>query len=115
MTIDKSLQSGSLSMLVLKLTAEEDRYGYQMIEALRERSDHTFDLKAGTLYPLLRGLEEKGWVVSYQQEAENGRMRKYYSITVEGRKELDAKAAEWKAFSGAVEKVMNGAVSYGLG
>lgn len=98
-------------MMLLKLVAEEDRYGYQLIEALRERSDHTFDLKAGTLYPLLRGLEEKGWVVSYEQAAENGRRRKYYSITVSGKKELDAKAAEWKTFSGAVERVMG----YALG
>lgn len=111
MAVDKILQAGSLSMMLLKLVAEEDRYGYQLIEALRERSDRTFDLKAGTLYPLLRGLEEKGWVVSYEQEAENGRRRKYYSITVAGRKELDAKAAEWKTFSSAVERVMG----YALG
>ena len=115
MAVDKSLQAGSLSMMLLKLVAEEDRYGYQMIEALRMRSDDTFVLKAGTLYPLLRGLEEKGYLVSYEQEAENGRMRKYYSITLEGQKQLEAKTTEWKAFSKAVERVMNGGASYAAG
>ena len=53
MAIDKSLLSGSTTMLVLKLLDGQDMYGYQMIEELAKRSDHTFELKAGTLYPLL--------------------------------------------------------------
>ena len=114
MAVDKSLQAGSLSMMLLKLVAEEDRYGYQMIEALRERSDDTFVLKAGTLYPLLRGLEEKGYVTSYE-EAENGRTRKYYSITREGTRQLEAKMAEWRLFTGAVDRVMNGGASFAAG
>lgn len=60
MGIDKGWMAGSTAMLLLRLLEERDRYGYQMIEELRRRSDHTFDLKAGTLYPLLHGLEEKG-------------------------------------------------------
>ena len=65
MGIDKGWMAGSTAMLLLRLLEERDRYGYQMIEELRRRSDHTFDLKAGTLYPLLHGLEEKGWITSY--------------------------------------------------
>ena len=57
MGIDKGWMAGSTAMLLLRLLEERDRYGYQMIEELRRRSDHTFDLKAGTLYPLLHGLE----------------------------------------------------------
>ena len=59
MGIDKGWMAGSTAMLLLRLLEERDRYGYQMIEELRRRSDHTFDLKAGTLYPLLHGLKEK--------------------------------------------------------
>ena len=55
-------------------------YGYEMIETLREKSENVFELKAGTLYPLLHGLEEKEFVKSYEQEA-GGKTRKYYSIT----------------------------------
>ena len=49
MEIDKSLVSGSMALLVLKLLEDGDKYGYQMIEELRRRSNDTFHLKAGTL------------------------------------------------------------------
>lgn len=50
MAIDKSLISGNTDMLILKLLEKQDMYGYQMIEELAKQSDHTFELKAGTLY-----------------------------------------------------------------
>ena len=62
MEFDKTLLAGSTGMMVLKLLEQEDMYGYQMIETLRERSEHSFDLKAGTLYPLLHALEQKGLI-----------------------------------------------------
>jgi len=48
--------AGSTTILVLKLLEERDMYGYQMIETLAQRSDDTFNLKAGTLYPILHNL-----------------------------------------------------------
>ena len=84
MEIDKSLVSGSMALLVLKLLEDGDKYGYQMIEELKRRSDDTFHLKAGTLYPLLHGLEEKGFVTAYAQEAGAGKPRRYYHLTKEG-------------------------------
>ena len=69
MELDKSLVSGSMGLLVMKLLEGQDMYGYQMIEELRRRSDDTFHLKAGSLYPLLHGLEEKGYVEAYEREA----------------------------------------------
>ena len=65
MAVEKSLVSGSMTMLTLKLLSEKDMYGYEMIETLRNRSQNVFELKAGTLYPLLHGLEEKGMVTGY--------------------------------------------------
>ena len=59
MAIDRSLLSGSNGMLLLKLLEEKDLYGYEMIEMLRERSMNVFELKAGTLYPILHKLEEQ--------------------------------------------------------
>lgn len=53
MAVEKSLISGSMTMLLLKLLSEKDMYGYEMIEALRRKSQNVFELKAGTLYPLL--------------------------------------------------------------
>ena len=87
MAVDKSLVSGSTTMLVLKLLEEKDMYGYEMIDTLRGKSKNVFELKAGTLYPLLHGLEEKGFVESYEKEAV-GKIRKYYHITRSGKKEL---------------------------
>ena len=58
MAIDRSLVSGSMGMLILRLLSEKDMYGYEMIDTLKKRSENVFELKAGTLYPLLHGLEE---------------------------------------------------------
>lgn len=68
MAVDKSLLSGSNSMLLMKLLEEKDMYGYEMIETLRERSMNVFSLKAGTLYPILHKLEEQGYVETYEEE-----------------------------------------------
>ena len=108
MKISKSLLAGSAGMLILRLLEEKEMYGYEITDVLEKRSDSTFALKAGTLYPLLHSLEQSGYVTSRESEAENGRMRKYYSITDDGRKFLKTKSDEWEAFSGAVNKVMGG-------
>ena len=105
MNVDKSLISGSTTMLLLKLLAEKDMYGYEMIEVLRERSENVFELKAGTLYPLLHSLEAKGLLNKYEKEAGN-KVRKYYSITKHGRKILDEKKSEWEIYSRAVANVL---------
>lgn len=103
--MDKNLVSGSMGMMLLKLLSEKDMYGYEMIETLRERSENVFELKAGTLYPQLHNLEEKRYLDSYEKEV-LGKVRKYYSITREGRKYLEAKTAEWKRYSRAVSSVL---------
>ena len=105
MRMDKSLISGSTSMLVLRLLEEGDLYGYQMIERLRKRSNYVFELKAGTLYPLLHGMEEKGFLTSYEQE-EGGKVRKYYHLTRDGKKALKEKEEEWNTYRSAVERVL---------
>lgn len=108
MKISKSFLAGSAGMLILRLLEEREMYGYEITDVLEKRSDSTFALKAGTLYPLLHSLEQSGYIVSREAEAENGRMRKYYSVTDDGRKFLKNKSDEWECFSGAVNKVMKG-------
>ena len=104
---------GGLGMLLLALLAGEDRYGYEMIEALRRRSNHVFDLKAGTLYPLLHTLEREGWVTAYDRET-GGRVRRYYHLTEAGRAALEAQKAGWRNYSAAVEGVLEGGVPDGV-
>ena len=93
-------------LLVLSLLANEDMYGYQMILELARRSDHTFEMKEGTLYPVLHGLEKDGLVEAYQQEAPTGRMRKYYHLTRKVGVALKTETEVWKTYSGAVNAVL---------
>lgn len=111
MAVDKSLLSGSNSMLLMKLLEEKDMYGYEMIETLRERSMNVFSLKAGTLYPILHKLEEQGYVETYEEEI-GGKTRKYYTLTKAGKKQLQVKKEEWEEYSQAVGRVIGG-VCYG--
>lgn len=109
MAVDKSLLTGSTAMLILKLLEGTDMYGYQMIEELDRKSKNVFELKAGTLYPLLHTLEQKDLVASYDKTADNARVRKYYSITKSGRRYLYEKRKEWEVFASAVNGVLGGA------
>ena len=108
--MDKTLLAGSTGMLLLKLLEEGDMYGYQMIDTLRRRSDHTFDLKAGTLYPLLHTLEQQGWVTAREQSGSDNtaRPRRYYALTEAGRGQLAQKEAEWRTYAAAVTQVLEG-------
>ncbi len=106
MNFDKSLLSGSTRMLVLSVLEQKDEYGWGIIMQLSERSDKTFEMKEGTLYPVLHSMETEGYITSYDQDTTAGRRRKYYHITEKGRKELESQKAQWQAFSGGVNKVL---------
>lgn len=108
MKFDKGLMAGSSTLLVLSLLEGGDMYGYQMIEELSRRSNDAFQMKEGTLYPILHGLEKGKYLTSYQQEAPSGRMRKYYRLTRRGRQLLDDKKKEWEAFRQGVGDVLSG-------
>lgn len=107
MKFDKGLVGGSTPLLLLSLLAEGDRYGYEIIRVLEERSDNTFSFQEGTLYPVLHKLENEGWVRSYMSDA-SGRSRRYYAITKKGLKQVEEEREKWKAFSGAVNRVIGG-------
>ena len=83
-------------------------YGYQMIEELARRSNDTFQMKEGTLYPILHALEKEKCLTSYRQESPSGRERKYYRLTKRGREVLEEKRAEWEAFRKGVSSVLAG-------
>ena len=106
MKIEKSLLSGSTSLLILSLLKDADKYGYQMADELAKRSDHTFELREGTMYPLLHALENKGYVKSYLKQTPAGRERRYYHLTEDGRAYLAYKTEEWKLFTETVNHVI---------
>ena len=101
-------------LLVLSLLAGEDMYGYQMIVELGRRSNHTFEMKEGTLYPVLHSLEKEGYVEAYQQEAPTGRVRKYYHLTRRGGVALKSEAEAWQSYSGAVNAVLRSSTGLNL-
>ena len=106
MKYEKSLLSGNTAMLLMALLKDRDMYGYEMVEELARRSDDTFHLKEGTLYPLLHTLEKEKLVMSYIQTAPNGRDRKYYRLTPSGGEYLKHKEQEWQLFSAKVNAVL---------
>ncbi|HBC93124.1 MAG TPA: PadR family transcriptional regulator [Pelotomaculum sp.] len=106
MKIDKELMKGSTSILILSLLDKEDMYGYKITQELKKASKNVFELKEGTLYPMLHRLENEKAIESFWFDADNGKRRKYYKITKEGRKLLMHKKAEWQTYINAVNSVI---------
>ena len=104
---ERQMKKGVLDMLVLRLLRSEAKYGYQIIQEMKEKSEETFLLMDGTLYPILYRLEDDNLVVSKWSEAEGKQVpRKYYEITEEGQKTLDEIEAVWKRISDGIAKIM---------
>lgn len=104
--MEKKQSIAHTRLLAMSLLAGADMYGYQMIEELARRSDHTFDMKEGTLYPVLHGLEKDGAVEAYMKNAPSGRSRKYYHLTKRGLAALKTEKQAWNAYAGAVNAVL---------
>lgn len=104
---ERQMKKGVLDMLVLRLLKSEPKYGYQIIQEMKEKSEETFLLKDGTLYPILYRLEDDKLVVSKWSEAMGKQVpRKYYEITEAGQKALDEIETVWKRILAGVSKIM---------
>lgn len=112
MAAEKGVFVGGATMLVLGLLSHRDMYGYEMIEELSSRSQNIFAFKTGTLYPLLHSLQREGLLESYEQQAKEGRVRKYYRITKMGRKALEEQKTQWDGYTKAVNRVMKGGTQH---
>ncbi len=106
--MDKGWLGGSMTLLLLSLLKETDRYGYDIIRELDARSEHAFTLQEGTLYPVLHKLESRGYVKSYMAQSDTGRKRRYYAITKKGIRQLETERKEWEGFTRSVGKVIGG-------
>lgn len=105
MKISKELMKGSTVILILTLLNRKDMYGYEMTKEMETHTDGVFTLKEGTLYPILHTLESDRLVEAYWNE-KDGRKRKYYRITKNGRDELGLKMKEWTLFRNTVDRVI---------
>lgn len=104
---ERQMKKGVLDMLVLRLLKSEAKYGYQIIQEMKEKSEEAFLLKDGTLYPILYRLEDEKLVISKWSEAVGKQVpRKYYEITEAGLKALAEIEVVWKRISVGAAKIM---------
>ena len=96
MDLGKDLVAASATPLVLAILAEGDSYGYAIIKHVTELSGGRLQWTDGMLYPVLHRLERRGYVTARWRASNNGRRRKYYRITKEGRAKLTAQRQQWQ-------------------
>lgn len=108
MQIDKDLVAASATPLVLAILAEAENYGYAILKRVRELSDGEIEWTDGMLYPLLHRLDRLGYVTTEWRTPPEGRKRKYYAITDEGRKAVVKHKRQWTAVTRALGDVWGG-------
>nr|WP_282446259.1 PadR family transcriptional regulator [Paenibacillus silvae] len=91
-----------MELCVLVLIHRQDRYGYELAQAV---SKH-IEVAEGALYPLLRRLVNEGYCTTYLQESSEGPPRKYYRLSDTGHEYMTALSAEWNAFVRSVTNLM---------
>jgi len=104
--IDRELKRGTLEMILLSLLSERPMYGYELISALERRGGQLFQLKEGTLYPVLYRLENAGWIEARWETLERGVPRKYYQQTPSGADQLKVLILDWLEFSSAIHRFL---------
>jgi len=105
---DREFLTGTVTVLILNLLAERERYGYEILQEASRRSDGAFALKEGTLYPALHQMARAGLLASTWRESDAGRPRKYYRLTAKGRRVARAKTDQWTSLSRAMHAILGG-------
>lgn len=104
MKFSKELMKGSTQQLILAVLSRNDLYGYEIIKEISRQSEEILMLGEGSIYPMLHQLEEKKLIKGYWR-SEEGRDRKYYTITRKGKNSFNEHIKEWKIFSTSLNKV----------
>jgi DNA-binding PadR family transcriptional regulator len=105
MDMNKDLVAASATPLVLAILAEGDSYGYAIIKRVSELSGGHLRWTDGMLYPVLHRLERQSYVAATWAASDNGRRRKYYRITKEGRAQLAAQRQQWQVADRALRGI----------
>ena len=92
-----------IEFLILSVVNREDSYGYEISQTVKLAAS----IKESTLYPILRKLEQNGFLTTYNQEFQ-GRNRKYYSINDAGRKQLVYLEEEWNTYKDTIDGIIEG-------
>lgn len=106
---DKELLRGTLELIVLSIIARQRSYGYSIINTIKQQTEGAIELKEGSLYPVLYRLEDAGAIESVWHYPEGrGVPRKYYRITLEGKKRLAQLRKEWHDYVRLVTALIEG-------
>lgn len=101
------LLKGSLQVIVLRLLQERGRmYGYELTQVVKEITNGEVLLTEGALYPALHKMEKEGLLATTIELVES-RARKYYSLTPQGKMELEVKMEETKSFLDNLHLLLN--------
>lgn len=105
----QQMRKGSTKLAVLQLVSEKERYGYEIVATIRERTRDVLHVAEGNVYPALHALEADGLVTSTWKEVEPGvPPRKYYHVTATGREHHTKLVNEWKDYALAIERLLQG-------
>jgi PadR family transcriptional regulator, regulatory protein PadR len=100
------LLQGTLDMLILKVAALEPIHGYALVQRLQQISKDALQIRQGSLYPALYRLESRGLLKAEWKTTEGGREAKFYSLTRQGRRQLESETAGWKRLCDAISMVL---------
>jgi transcriptional regulator len=105
---DPELLQGTLDLLVLRTLDPGPRHGWSIARRIQEMSRDVLHVNQGSLYPALYRLEDRGWITPDWGISDEGRRAKFYRLTAAGRKQLLEETRQWRAFSAAVDLVLQG-------
>ncbi len=105
--LNKDLMASSLAPLVLLILRRQESYGYQIIQELKEKTGGELQVAEGTLYPVLKKMEAKGWIEGDWKKADSGRERRYYALTDKGGQELDTQFSQLNYINDLIHKLWN--------
>ncbi|MDI9459508.1 MAG: PadR family transcriptional regulator [Limnochordia bacterium] len=108
MDVSKDLIAASATPLILAILKQQDSYGYEIINLIKETSDNELVWTEGMLYPVLHRLEKNGLVESYWRKSEAGRRRKYYRLKEAGEVELENHRKQWELVYSVLSATMHG-------
>ena len=106
MSKPNDLVQGTLDLLLLKMLALEPMNGWAIGQRLKLLSSDVLQVSDGSLYPALHKLEQQGWVTSEWRPSENNRRAKFYSLTRDGRQQLELETSNWDRLAQAITAVV---------
>ena len=103
------LLQGTLDLLILRTIAKTPLHGWGIAKRIQLHSNDVLSVGQGSLYPALHRLEQQGWIIAEWKDSELGRTAKFYSLTREGKKQLERELQAWERLSSAVRLVIQNA------